>query len=452
MHVAYNKTGMSEEIPLTLQTAYADLVERVAAAAFNEEFAESGSFVSKIVRGKRYWYFQLGTEAGRKQRYVGPEAPELLERIQRHKEVHDDHKERQTIVSALVRSAYLPRPLPKIGEIVAALARAGVFRLGGVLVGTVAYQAYSAMLGALLPRRSVQTTDVDIAQFKNIAIVAEERLPPIIGVLKQVDRTFRDVPSLHGPRAVSYQGSGGIRVDFLTPKTGPETDAPERLSALGTDAQPLRFLDFLIRDPQPAVLLHGAGTYVQVPAPQRYAIHKLIVAQRRPIGAAKRDKDLVQAEALLAVLSKSHSQALQAAWREAVGRGKKWRTLIAESLGSINAGVRDQALKAVGTTRDTIPGLDLSFGKTSARYALDLDAVEFVGQAANLPIYCAISREALEDHFGANGLDQEGRLQKYHDNRERIHRLARIKYLKRPVENDARVTITSADVSELMSA
>ncbi|MBL3684602.1 hypothetical protein F2981_18295 (plasmid) [Sinorhizobium meliloti] len=49
----------------------------------------------------------------------------------------------------------------------------------------------------------------------------------------------------------------------------------------GAAAQPLRFLDYLIYHPIRAVLLHGAGVLVNVPAPQRYAIHKLIVASRR---------------------------------------------------------------------------------------------------------------------------------------------------------------------------
>ena len=83
-----------------------------------------------------------------------------------------------------------------------------------------------------------------------------------------------------------------------TPNEGADTDKPQRLSALQTDAQALRFLDFLIREPEPAVLLYGPGIYVNVPAPQRYAIHKLIVSRRRREGAAKRDKDLHQAEAL----------------------------------------------------------------------------------------------------------------------------------------------------------
>ena len=125
----------------------------------------------------------------------------------------------------------------------------------------------------------------------------------MLDVLKEVDKTFRRAPHLvDGRRVTSHVAKGGLRVDFLTPNEGRETGKPQALPALQTDAQPLRFLDFLIHDPEPAVILHGAGIHVQVPAPARYAIHKLIVSQRRPDGAAKRDKDLRQASALLEVL------------------------------------------------------------------------------------------------------------------------------------------------------
>jgi hypothetical protein len=50
-------------------------------------------------------------------------------------------------------------------------------------------------------------------------------------------------------------------------------------------------------------LIYGAGIYVNVPTPYRYAVHKLIVSRRRQKGAAKRDKDLKQAEALISVLA-----------------------------------------------------------------------------------------------------------------------------------------------------
>ncbi|MCC8935604.1 hypothetical protein H8A99_03610 [Bradyrhizobium sp. Arg68] len=60
----------------------------------------------------------------------------------------------------------LSSPQPRIGDVIAALAKAGVFRLRGMLIGTIAHQTYAAMLSARRSAGSRQTTDVDIAQFK----------------------------------------------------------------------------------------------------------------------------------------------------------------------------------------------------------------------------------------------------------------------------------------------
>jgi hypothetical protein len=155
---------------LVIQTTYAELLERCAAAAFAEAFPEDGTFVSKTVKERRYWYFQVRAGETREQRYVAPETPELLERIAHHKHAKEDERERRALVSTLVRSFGLPRPIHEIGEIISALARAGVFRLRGVLVGTVAYQTYPAMLGVKLPIAALQTGDIDIAQFKNVSV------------------------------------------------------------------------------------------------------------------------------------------------------------------------------------------------------------------------------------------------------------------------------------------
>src|SRR5262245_31279831 len=109
-------TGMAAP-PLVMQTAYAELMERCAAHAFDSSFPEDGSFVSKTVKDRRYWYFQLPSEAGRTQRYVGAETPELLKQIAGHRQARDDEKERRSLVSTLTRSFGLPRPLPEIGAI-----------------------------------------------------------------------------------------------------------------------------------------------------------------------------------------------------------------------------------------------------------------------------------------------------------------------------------------------
>lgn len=332
--------------PLVLQTTYAELLDRCAAAAFSDAFPADGAFTPKKIKGRTYWYFQHSTHQGRGQKYVGPETPELLARIAHHKEARDDERERRALVSTLVRSFGLPRPISEVGEIIAALATAGVFRLRGVLVGTAAYQTYSAMLGITLPVAALQTGDVDIAQFRNVSVAIGDQTPPVLEVLKAVDKTFRAVP--HGTdrrRVTSYAAKGGLRVDFLTPNEGADTDEPQPLPAFQTEAQPLRFLDFLIHEPEPAVILHNAGVYVHVPAPARYAVHKLIVSRRRREGAAKRDKDLQQSEALISVLADKRRHELKAAWQEANERGQTWRQLLAEGLDQLTPDVRSRLLE-----------------------------------------------------------------------------------------------------------
>lgn len=328
--------------PLILQTTYAELVERCAAATFDASFESGGAFTHKTINGRRYWYFQATVNGERTQRYVGPESPDLLKRIEQHRAARDDERERRTLVSTLIRSFGMPRPVREVGDLVEALANAGVFRLRGVLVGTIAYQTYSAMLGTKLSAALLQTADVDIAQFSNLSVAVGDRTPPMLEVLKECDKTFRPILTLHEGSVTSYRAKGGLRVDFLTPNEGPDTDLPKRLPSLQTDAQALRFLDFLIRDPEPAVLLHGAGVYVNVPTPPRYAVHKLIIARRRSEGAAKRDKDLHQAEALLDALLEKRPHELKSAWDEAYKRGKEWRKLMRESVAQLKAPLQQQ--------------------------------------------------------------------------------------------------------------
>ncbi|MCB1490172.1 MAG: DUF1488 family protein [Bauldia sp.] len=433
---------------LVLQTTYAELLERCASAAFSEDFPEEGNFIKKTVRGRSYWYFQLPSSKGRSQRYVGPETPELLERIARHKEARDDERERRSLVSTLVRSFGMSRPPPELANVVAALARAGVFRLRGVLVGTAAYQTYSAMLGVKLADQAARTGDIDIAQFRNVSVAVEDETPPMLDILKEVEPTFRPVSSLHPGRVASYQAKGGVRVDFLTPNEGPDTDVPEPLPSFRTDAQPLRFLDYLIHDPEPAVLLHGAGVYVLVPAPQRYAIHKLIVSRRRAVGAAKQDKDIRQAEALLRVLASTRPGELASAWTEAAGRGRTWRSLVAEGLGQIEADTRDLVLMAVRGLRNLLPGVDLAFRAPKPHYVSDRDVVAFEGETGGGVVLCEITGEALEDHFGAADSGKQARLDAFLKNRSTIEALARAKYLDRPIEEPGHILIGSLEIEQ----
>jgi hypothetical protein len=439
---------MTKAVSLAAQTAYADLLDRVSADAFAQDFAEDGNFVSKDVASRRYWYFENKTAHGYRQKYVGAETSELLQRIREHKQVRADERDRRRIVSSLATQNMLPRPVPAMGALLSALSRAGVFRLGGVLVGTTAYQAYSAMLGIRLPAATLQTGDVDVAA-RNVSVAAGERLPPMLDVLKDVDTSFREVAHISRKHVTAYRAAGGLRLDFLTPNEGPDTDVPRRLTALNTDAQPMRFLGYLIQDAAPAVLLHDAGVFVRVPLPSRYCLHKLVVAQRRGAANPKREKDLRQAEVLLGVLVERQPNELLAAWDDCWARGPKWRTLLTDGLARIDPSVRDDVLRVAGQMRSVVAGTKLTIGPGRLRHDFDSDTVYFLAEDGGRVIRCAISRAALDDHFKPEGEESDDRLRIVRENRGVIEQMVEAKYLHFPVEQAGAVLIATRDVPAL---
>ncbi|PRD45710.1 hypothetical protein C5748_00670 [Phyllobacterium phragmitis] len=330
-----------KEIDLVYRTMFAELIQRSLDADFKTAYPLSGNFVAVAVKGKRYWYFQ-DTEDGKPvRRYVGPEAQEdITQRVHEFKTIKDDIRSRRKLVSTLTRQAGLPSPERFTGDVIEALANAGLFRLRGVLVGTVAFQCYSGILGVRLPTASMQTGDADFAQFHSISASVEDTLPPMLDVLRSVDETFREVPHQgDGRRSTQFANRSNYRVEFLTPNTGKsEYDGkPAPMSALGgASAQPLRFLDFLIHEPVRSVLLHKSGVPVIVPAPERYAIHKLIIASRRQVertGPDKREKDIRQAGLIIEAMAQTRRQSdVALAYTEAWQRGPAWREAIAIGL------------------------------------------------------------------------------------------------------------------------
>ena len=343
-----------QAIPQTYQVLYSELSQRAIDAQFSVDFPVAGRFISMESRGRRYWYFDLSTERGaKKRRYVGPvDDPEITARVEAFRDIKADHRERRKIVSTLIREAYLPRPDPLAGDIVRALADAGYFRLRGVLVGTTAFQCYAALLGVRLPNAVLQTGDADFAQFHSISVAVEDSLPDMLEVLRGVDAKFLELPHQADTlKSTRFANRSGFRVEFLTPNTGSDerSGRPIAMPALGgASAEPLRFLDFLIYQPVRAVLLHGAGVPVLVPSPERYAIHKLIVAARRrrdDDGSAKSRKDLRQAAALMeAQIETRQSEALADAFMEAWGRGPAWREALTASLRTLEPERRDAVM------------------------------------------------------------------------------------------------------------
>lgn len=322
------------EIDIIYRTMFAELEQRSSDAAFQSAFSSKGWFVTVPVKGRDYMYFETERDGAAKRSYVGPkDDPEISRRVAEFRTLKDDLKDRRRIVSTLTRQARMGAPERFTGDVVTALGKAGLFRLRGVLVGTVAYQNYAGPLGVRLASTAMQTGDADFAQFHSVSAAVGDSIPPILDVIRAVDPTFREVPhQSDGRRATSFENAARFRVEFLTPNRGSDDNGgrPATMPALGgASAQPLRFLDFLIREPIRSVLLHQSGVPILIPAPERYAVHKLIVASRRRAdgnGLAKRTKDVMQAGSIMEALALTRRQAdLASAFSEARGNGPQWR-------------------------------------------------------------------------------------------------------------------------------
>ena len=311
---------------LTAHSAYIDLRNML----LDDQVSElKGSVERKQVGSRVYLYdrYRLGDRVV--SRYIGEGTPELEERIARAEAIRVQAAEREKAkgrLARLLRAEGLQGFDVATGSLLAALARVGVFRLGGTVVGTIAFRLYEGELGVRGASEALrQTGDLDIASFERLSLALGDKVTEPLGeVLKEL--RFEPVPSLMHHRILRWRDTTReANLEFLTPAFGEE--GVRDLPALGVGAQALRYLNYLIAEPIKAVALYRSGVLVQVPRPESYAIHKLIVADRRKGGpdALKAGKDRAQAAFLVEALAEERPDDLRDAWEDARSRGPRWR-------------------------------------------------------------------------------------------------------------------------------
>jgi hypothetical protein len=314
-------------------SAYTDLVRLLKDDAIS---GIQGKPTLKKRGDKGYWY--AAQRIGREMRflYIGEDSDETRMRIDRTEELRITAKARQAERSRLVRLLRAEGMTPTdraTGSILFAMANVGTFRLGGTIVGTNAFRLFEGELGVRLPLGGMANTgDIDIAQFEKLSLALEDKvhpgLPETFTALK-----FEPLPGLDPGRTWRWmQGGSGQLVEFITPAFGEETIRD--LPALGVNAQALNYLNFLIAEPIHAAAIYRSGVLVQVPRPERYAIHKLIVADRRRDGAGslKSAKDREQAAFLIEAMAEDRPDDLSLAYATAMNLGPRWREHITNSL------------------------------------------------------------------------------------------------------------------------
>ena len=325
-----------DRLAQSTQAIYSDLLDLSIRAEAERVrlLIPSGSFVSKEIASRRYWYLQVSAGGARQQRYLGAESPSLLDWMRQvessREELRTDEVQRARLVDMAVAGGADREPAA-VGRALKLLSELGVFRLGGVLVGTRAFRAYGPMLGVRLGSRAAQTHDIDVAFAGSltIAIAAGEQVAAAEAI-RGAGLDFHEVPELDSRLpATSFKVRGReLRIDFLTPAVPRTRNRPVELRALGVHATPLPFLEFLLEGSVSAVLMAFSGVLVRIPDPARFALHKLWLAAQRPVAQTNRaNKDREQARQVLEILLEDRASEVRTALATLPPTGRAARTL-----------------------------------------------------------------------------------------------------------------------------
>jgi hypothetical protein len=251
--------------------------------------------------GTKYWVHRYSDGAGRRiETYIGKlDDAQAQERVGNLRGRIEAANAAIAQVRVLARSGFATVDR-KAYSTLASLHNHGIFRAGGLLIGS---HAYGALLNALGVRTvAYSTEDVDIARREMLAL---PEVPTFLEMLKETGIEFFEVPRVdrRAPStSFAERGSSRLRVDLLVPSHGddyPTIEVPE----LKAHAKGLPYLAYLLGASQEVPILSPHGVVLaRVPVPERYAIHKLIVARMRSKTSEKPEKDLRQAAVLIDAL------------------------------------------------------------------------------------------------------------------------------------------------------
>lgn len=326
----------ASSLSLTARTLYAELHELAMAQGATEALGPvPGAVVRKRLKGGVYLYYQYRDLDGRtRQAYLGSESEQthaLVESIARHAQTRTaEWRNLDEVRAAFVAAGGRVMEHGPL-RVLKGFVDAGVLLPGqgyAALIGTHGFNALGNLLGVRWAN-VMQTQDIDLAAYADVDLGIPRPNVPAPDVLERLGMGFLPVPALD-PRApsTSFRIRGqALRVDLLTPLTGKPATTPVFVPALNALAQPLRFLDYLLDELVPVVVVGRATQLlVNVPAPARFALHKLLVSELRGAGGAtKASKDRAQAFQLLEVLREEAPDEVPPALTDLVARGDGWR-------------------------------------------------------------------------------------------------------------------------------
>jgi len=314
--------------PATLATTYADIENH----ALNQDDVLVGTPGAISIRENanktnrtRYYVRQFyGFDGKKRDQYVCQlDAPGCEATAESWRKRIDEAKSIRGAVRLLAREGFSLLDAKHLAAL-APLCRHRIFEAGAILVGTHAFEVIVNRLGIRVA--VFATEDVDIARPAKLAL---ERTPKggLLDLLRESGIDFVGVPGFrHGAPPTSYKEKGRSRFtfDLLVPTSGNQIETlpvPE----LGAHATALPYLRYLLTETQMGAVIssHGVAA-VRVPIPERFALHKLLVAQLRTGRPEKSRKDLKQAAVLVAALGELNPGAIEQAFGKTAVSTRKY--------------------------------------------------------------------------------------------------------------------------------
>jgi hypothetical protein len=189
---------------------------------------------------------------------------------------------------------------------------------GMVVAGSWCVLFYQAYFDSKSFSPTIRTRDIDLA------IPVPTRFKAKVDVGELIDDLGFVVDFRGQPGHMRFMHPDLI-LEFLVPERGRGSDDALDIPELGVNAQRLRYLDLSLTD---TVTVTFRGIPLRLPHPVRFALHKLIVAERR--GGDKAENDCAQAVMVLqAVLGTDEAPQIAEVYASLPA---KWRRTIDSSL------------------------------------------------------------------------------------------------------------------------
>ncbi|HNZ29546.1 MAG TPA: GSU2403 family nucleotidyltransferase fold protein [Candidatus Goldiibacteriota bacterium] len=144
---------------------------------------------------------------------------------------------------------------------------------------------------------TIWTRDMDIAISRPV------RLKKKLNMVKLFEE-YGFIPEYKGDDGYLRLNHPELIVEFLVNEKGKGMDGPFKIPELNINAQPLRFIEYLITS---SIRLKSRKLWLRLPHPAAYALHKFLILDRRR-DKEKSEKDLESAKRVFTAIIKKKEQ------------------------------------------------------------------------------------------------------------------------------------------------